>query len=447
MNIRQRALGRRLERRAADPDAAPLRRVRWRLAAITVGLLTALLVALSGAIYVATEHVLMDSLHATLRARADAAIPHFRFQQSGPLYGAHRDGGGVCVSVVGIDIDSGSVTAPNDTCNPDAQTLPDPSAAQHTLQDSLAGHFGATWSSQQVDTSGPYLIYTKLLVDPIDGSVQGVAQFYLSEQQYLNDLHLLLQVLAGASLLGVAASAAISYWLSRRALQPVRVAMQRQRDFVADAAHELRTPLAIMRTAAELGLSNGEAMDQEVALEQTLAQNAHLTQLVDSLLLLARADSGTMTLERQPIDLGNLVRETAASIAVLAEEREVRLDVRATEDLRVLGDAGRLRQLLLILLDNALKHTPDGGSIMIGLVRAGNRAQLTVQDTGPGIDPPDLPHIFDRFYRADRARAGEGVGLGLAIGRWIVEAHGGRIAAANAPAGGAIFTVTLPLAT
>jgi two-component system, OmpR family, sensor kinase len=102
--------------------------------------------------------------------------------------------------------------------------------------------------------------------------------------------------------------------------------------------------------------------------------------------------------------------------------------------------------VLLILLDNALKYTPDGGAIMVSVERGGGRARLTVRDSGPGIDPRDLPHLFDRFYRADRARSTDGMGLGLAIGRWIAEAHGGRIAAANASDGGAVFTVTLPLA-
>jgi signal transduction histidine kinase len=388
----------------------------------------------------------MDSLKGTLRARAAADIHGFRFGPAGPPFGNyHRDGSGVCIAAAQISSDGPSLLFQSDSCNANAQALPDPAAAQQALQDAVQGRLDSLWSTQQVDASGPYLIYTRMPIDGF-GNVEAVEQYYISEQQYLNELHLLLQVLIGVSALGVAASAGISYLLTRRALQPVKVAMQRQRDFVADAAHELRTPLAIMRTAAELGLSDGEAMDQSVALEQTLAQNAHLTQLVDSLLLLARADSGTITLERQPVDFGRLVRETAAGIAVLAEERDVRLDVTAA-DLRVLGDAGRLRQVLLILLDNALKHTPDGGTIAVRVERAGKCAQLSVQDSGSGIDPQDLPHIFDRFYRADRARATEGVGLGLSIGRWIVEAHGGRIAAANTPGSGALFTVTLPLAS
>jgi signal transduction histidine kinase len=153
-----------------------------------------------------------------------------------------------------------------------------------------------------------------------------------------------------------------------------------------------------------------------------------------------------LTLERQPLDLSRLAIQTAEGVEILAEEHDVRLRVEAPEETRVLGDAGRLRQLLLILLDNALKHTPAGGAITVRVERQGGRARLQVRDSGPGIDPHDLPHLFDRFYRADRARSGEGMGLGLSIGRWIAEAHGGAIAAANAPDHGALFTVTLPLA-
>ncbi len=110
-----------------------------------------------------------------------------------------------------------------------------------------------------------------------------------------------------------------------------------------------------------------------------------------------------------------------------------------------MGDEGRLRQLLLILLDNALKYTPEGGKVVVGAEVHGGSVRLAVRDSGPGIDPADLPRIFERFYRADKARTGKGSGLGLAIARWIVDAHNGRITAVNAPGGGALFTVTLPL--
>jgi signal transduction histidine kinase len=228
-------------------------------------------------------------------------------------------------------------------------------------------------------------------------------------------------------------------------LQPIHLALRRQRDFVADAAHELRTPLAIQRTAMELGLAADTLGAQQGAIEQALSQNVHLARLVDSLSLLARADSGAVTLERGPVDLARLAVEAGNGVEILAEERAVRLRVEAPHDTWVSGDAGRLRQVLLILLDNALKFTPDHGAITVRVARQGGQARLEVRDSGPGIAAEDLPYLFDRFYRADKARSSGGTGLGLAIARWIVEAHGGRITAANAPGGGALFAVTLPL--
>lgn len=139
--------------------------------------------------------------------------------------------------------------------------------------------------------------------------------------------------------------------------------------------------------------------------------------------------------------------QTVHAIESAAEDRGVRLVVETLGVVRVVGDAGRLRQALLILLDNALTYTPDNGSITVSVARQGGHAWLRVRDSGPGIAPEDLPHLFERFYRADKARGSVGSGLGLSIGRWIAEAHGGHITAANALGRVALFTVTLPLAS
>jgi signal transduction histidine kinase len=222
--------------------------------------------------------------------------------------------------------------------------------------------------------------------------------------------------------------------------------MQRQRDFVADAAHELRTPLAIMRTVGEVGMADSSTDELQATIEQMLGENHHLTRLVEDLSLLARTDSNAVSIERRPVDLSALVLETAAELRPLAEAQGVTLDTDVGGSVWALGDILRLRQLLLILLDNALKHTPSGGTVAIHLSSRGGRARLQVSDSGPGIPPADLSRIFERFYRSDQSRTGEGSGLGLAIGKWIAEAHGGHIQAANAAPHGAIFTATLPLA-
>jgi signal transduction histidine kinase len=177
-----------------------------------------------------------------------------------------------------------------------------------------------------------------------------------------------------------------------------------------------------------------------------LVQSNHLAHLVDDLSLLARVDSGAVNLAQDNIEIGRLVADVVDGVALLAEERDIRLRL-TVEEVQMRGDAGRLRQLVLILLDNALKHTPANGSIDVQVTLHGGHVQLQVRDTGPGIDPRDLPYLFDRFYRADRARSGEGTGLGLAIGRWIVTAHGGTIRATNLAEAGALFTVLLPRAS
>jgi signal transduction histidine kinase len=148
-----------------------------------------------------------------------------------------------------------------------------------------------------------------------------------------------------------------------------------------------------------------------------------------------------------PIDLARLASEVVGSVAFLADYQSVALHLDVPAPVPVQGDAGRLRQLLLILLDNALKHTPRGGSVTVHAGRRGGRAVIEVRDSGAGIAAEDLPHPFERFYPAARDRSVEGTGLGLAIARWIAEAHGGRIVAANASEGGAVFTLMLPLAS
>jgi signal transduction histidine kinase len=289
-----------------------------------------------------------------------------------------------------------------------------------------------------------YLVYSAPLI--VHGDVRGAVQISISEHQLQQAMNGLLQSLLVVGLLGIIGSGAISVALAGRALQPIRLAMQRQRDFVADAAHELRTPLAIQRTVAEVELPEPTVEDLQSTVAQMLGENRHLTRLVEDLSLLARADTDAIGIERQPVDLSSLLARTSEEIGYLANDRGVALKADVQGSVTVIGDVVRLRQLILILLDNAMKHTPVGGTIAVSLSTEGNRAVVRVADTGAGIAPADLPRVFDRFYRSDQARVGEGTGLGLAIAQWIVGAHGGHISAGNAVPNGAIFTVTLPQA-
>jgi heavy metal sensor kinase len=222
------------------------------------------------------------------------------------------------------------------------------------------------------------------------------------------------------------------------------------RRFTADASHELKTPLTVLRAGVERAITTPNLPPEALAaLEEALQEIKRMSELVDALLTLARADEGIAPLHREPVDLRAIVEEARETGELLAEDAGVRMEVAVPpEPVVVPVDASRIRQLLLNLLTNAVKYTPAGGSVRMQLAAADGRVTLTVADTGIGIAPGDLPHIFDRFWRADsaRTRTGErpGAGLGLAICKWIAEAHGGQIEVTSRPGRGTTVTVTLP---
>jgi heavy metal sensor kinase len=229
----------------------------------------------------------------------------------------------------------------------------------------------------------------------------------------------------------------------------IESAFTRVSRFTTDASHELRTPLAVMRTTAEVALRGAQpAAEQRAALEQIIAEIERTSSLVENLLLMAKADSAD-ELRKQSVDIVAALREACAQAEVLARVKGVRLETRLPEkSLSVMGDREALRRLFLILLDNAVKYTPAGGSFVVSLQHVGGHVVGAVRDTGIGIPKEDLPFVFDRFYRVDRARSRDqgGVGLGLAIGRWIAQAHGGTIHVESELNVGSQFTVQLPVA-
>lgn len=225
-------------------------------------------------------------------------------------------------------------------------------------------------------------------------------------------------------------------------------AEESRRALTADIAHELRTPLAVQRAHLE-ALQDGIYPLTPENLQPILDQNLALTRLVDDLRTLALADSGQLSLERTPTPVDDLVRQAVERFRPQADQRRITLQL-SLESIRGLTlnlDPLRVEQIISNLLSNALRYTPQGGVIRVSGDCQGRFVRLTVHDSGPGIPPEALPHIFERFYRADRARsrAEGGSGLGLAIARQLAQAHGGDLQAANHPQGGAQFTLSLPL--
>jgi heavy metal sensor kinase len=221
------------------------------------------------------------------------------------------------------------------------------------------------------------------------------------------------------------------------------------RQFSADASHELRTPLTILKGEIEVGLRKRRRLEEyRKILNSNLEEVNHMSQIVDDLLFLSKADMGEVHLQKQPINLTQLVSEVHAQAKMITIARDITVRVSTDSDVVVMGDRLRLRELLLNLLDNGVKYTPEGGEMTISLERDDGRIKLQVMDNGIGIAPDDQAHIFDRFFRVDKARSREagGSGLGLSICKWIVEAHGGEISVESDLGKGSTFTVTLPLA-
>lgn len=223
------------------------------------------------------------------------------------------------------------------------------------------------------------------------------------------------------------------------------------RRFTADASHELKTPLTVLRSGIERAITHPKTPPEVMeVLEETLVEVNRMSELVDALLTLARADEGRAPLHLEDVDLQEMMGEVAETASILGEDAKVNVSVAIPARPTVVAvDRSRVLQLLMNLLTNAIKYTPSGGQVSIDCAAQDGQVVFSVRDTGIGIAPGDLPHIFDRFWRADaaRSRTGErpGAGLGLAISKWIAEAHGGTITVQSRPGRGTTFVVTLPV--
>ena len=349
---------------------------------------------------------------------------------------------------------------------------------------------GIPWQSTVTAHNGQAVrMYSVALSD--NGTVFGVLQVGESLAQLTSTLQSITIALLAITPFMLLFGAIGSYWLAKRAFRPViqltrttreikagdlnrRVPVPRARDeiyelaltfnemigrleqvfiqqrrFVADASHELRTPVTVIRSITDVALEEPLAFEECVtALREINAESERLGQLLNDLLTLARADEEHLPLEREPIRLDLLALDVVEAMETLASERGIDLHAQKMEPATILGDTVRLIQVLMALVDNALTYTNTGGKVTLSMEARDAEARLVIRDSGIGIAPQDIPHIFERFYRADpaRSRAAGGSGLGLSIAEWVVRAHGGSISVESQVGQGTTFTVTLPLA-
>jgi signal transduction histidine kinase len=309
----------------------------------------------------------------------------------------------------------------------------------------------------------------------VRGTSTGSLPDALQLGRILEDQDLVMRrLLAGLLVMGGGAALLIalgSWWLAGRSLRPAQVAMERQQTFVANASHELRAPLTLLRASAEMALrrqgtgaapAGAAGNEQRALLGDVLAEADHMARLIDDLLLLARADAGRLPLHFAAIPVADLFGALLRRLARVAEQRGIRVsaDATAVGGAAIWGDATRVQQVLLIVLENALRYTPRGGAVRLTAEAAGRYVCLVCADTGVGIAPEHVPHVFERFYRAghapraapcgDQASAGSalpaGSGLGLAIAKTLIEVQHGQISINSRPGQGTRAILLLPAA-
>jgi signal transduction histidine kinase len=457
--------------------------IRLRLTLLYSGLLAFTLLALGVVLMVSVSQVTLSTLEDTLRENAKRLIYSREFRLDRPGYDPRR----VAVPDTYIQTVDAAGAILARTANLGDFALPVDTADLQTAAN------GKAWTDIAVTENGRLFVFNQPLV--IREELIGILQLARSLAEQDESLLTLRNTLLAGSTLVVALAFLAGWFLSGAALRPIQritdtarvigaqrdfdrrvdyhgppdevgqlattfnvmlnelqtayrqteQTLQQQRRFVADASHELRTPLTTIR--GNLGLLKRQPPiveeDKRAVLEDMVEETDRLIRLTNDLLLLARSDAGR-PLRLVPVPIGPLVDDVCRQARLLGEQRTVVCeDVPAVG---VLGDPDAIKQVLLILLDNALKYTPDGGTITIGAASAERAVVIAIRDTGPGIAPEALPHIFERFYRSDESRTGSGAGLGLSIAKELIDAQHGQINVTSAAGKGSIFSVTLPLA-
>ncbi len=421
-------------------------RARWRLTLWFAGALVVILGVIGIAIYVSAQRSLFGQVNSDLEARAQRELLRPLTQQilqevrrgvpPGQVHiGPEFTAGGYFYSLV--DDDSNLVAS---TLNVDPAGLPPAPDVQHAIAKGPSFH---DTQSSEGENLRVYLL-------PVTAGrgvnlVLEVGRSTEPERQALGRLILIL--LAGGGV-GFVLALAGGFLLAGRTLRPIKTVMDRQRGFVADASHELRTPLALIRANAEILLRAPEkpVSANTASVDDIIAETDRLNHLVGQMLTLARAESEGPPVEAGAVDLASLSAGTVREMRLLAEPKGIAIQEQTNGPALVKGDEARLSELVTILLDNAIKYSDEGAEVRLAVGRSGDQVTLAVADNGRGIPAAALPHVFERFYRADKARSREmgGTGLGLSIAKWIVESHKGSIGIESAVGKGTRVTVRLP---
>ena len=417
--------------------ADPLARLRLQLTLWYGGVFTLILVLLGGGVFFAVRRQLSRQLDASLRSatvalqRAARIREVERAQAKGPVMDAVGE----------LHIPDRMLFLLDSTGTP---LIPDKAPAW--VQQ--AAHDAAVNGQSDLDRSEPGDREVRLHAQRFTGGhgtvyIAAVATDRLElESRYAS----LIEVFGAAAFVAMLLVAGGGYVLVRQSTAPIERSMDHMRRFMADAAHELRTPVTLLRTRAEVALGEDrDARRDADTLRAVVREVERMGVIVGDLLTLARADSGELPAARKTVYLDDIASDAVESIRSLAAQHQVRVGIGSFEEAPITGDPVLVRRLLLILLDNAIKFTPPGGQVRLDVTLADGWRTAAITDSGVGIAAEDLPRVFERFFRSDGARRDtDGAGLGLAIARWIADQHGAGLDVRSTAGARTTVTISFP---
>ncbi|MDQ2765706.1 MAG: HAMP domain-containing histidine kinase [Gemmatimonadota bacterium] len=428
--------------RNSRPSAAAaraLRRLRLRVTAWYAGTFAIVLATLGSLLFAALAHDVSVELDTSLRAATKeiARATERRKQEV-------RNGDGASVDAMdGMRIPGQQLFLFDMQGHPMAPTNADSAVRALAIAAAVKGSASGNWDEPDDRTLQAYAERFNT-----SDHLQYVAAAVV-DRDTIDDRYATLLWLAGViGALGLVLVASGGWLLAGKSVAPVERSMEQMRRFMADAAHELRTPVAILRSRVDVTLEQPrDAAAYEATLGELRGEVERVATLVNDLFTLARADTEERALTPAKVQLDEIVLEAVTTAGWIAARRRIKLTVVESEEALINGDAALLRQLTLILLDNAIKFSHEGGVVTISVHADADSAKLVIADNGVGIADADIPHVFERFYRGESARGlTQGAGLGLAIGKWVTDAHGARIAIESVREGGTRVTVRFDLA-